>query len=757
MRIRVRGAVQGVGFRPFVHGLATRYGLSGFVLNDRDGVLAEIEGLGLEAFLTALRRERPPMAFIDALETERMPGQGGTGFTIRDSIGAGAAGTRVVPDAATCCDCLDDLFDPASRFHLYPFVTCTQCGPRLTITRRLPYDRANTSMSGFVVCHDCAADYADPSNRRFHAEAIACASCGPRLSHPIAAIAAALAEGQIVAIKGIGGFQLFCDATNEVAVKALRVVKQRPAKPFAVMIANEASVDRIGLVTALDRDLLRRTARPIVLLRSRNEPVPDGLAPSVAPGLDRVGVMLPSMPVHHLLFHALAGRPEGTAWHDRPQPTVLVVTSANLHGEPLMIDNADALQGLASIAYMIVTHDRPILCRADDSVMAVIDGAPAIMRRSRGIVPELINLGEDGPSVLATGAHLKATLCVTRGREAFLSQHIGDLDTAGTVRFYQETARTMLSMLDVVPELVACDMHPDYRSSIFAVETGLPVLRVQHHAAHLAAVAAEHHLRGPLIGVALDGTGLGDSGNGAGGNAWGGELMLLDGAAHRRIGHLHPLPLPSGDRAAREPWRMGVAALVALDRGAEASRRFSRIALAGPLAALLAAEAGPTTSSMGRLFDAAAALLGLRPYQGYEGHAAMEFEALVHSLRCLPGGYRIIDRVLDFRPLLSSLLEPRLQPREGAELFHGTLITGLVDWIARAATELGRTDIVLGGGCMTNCIVAEGLAAGLRSRGLVAWLPRAVPANDGGLSLGQAAIARAYLMNGGTSFQSSKG
>lgn len=752
MRIRVRGAVQGVGFRPFVHGLATRYGLSGFVLNDRDGVLAEVEGERLEVFLAALRRERPPLASIDALETVRMPGQGGSGFTIRDSIDAAGAGTRVVPDAATCRCCLDDLFDPTSRFHLCPFVTCTQCGPRFTITRRLPYDRANTAMSGFVVCRDCAADYADPGNRRFHAETIACAACGPRLSHSVAAIAAAVSAGQIVAIKGIGGYQLVCDATNEVAVNMLRIRKKRLCKPFAVMVANDASVDRIGLPSALERDLLRRTARPIVLLRSRTEPMPDGLASSVAPDLDRVGVMLPSMPVHHLLFHALAGQPDGTAWRDRPQLAVLVVTSANLHGEPLMIDDVDALQGLGDVADMIVTHDRSILCRADDSVMAVIDGAPAFMRRSRGFVPEPIDLGQDGPSVLATGGHLKATLCVTRGREAFLSQHVGDLDTARTVRFYQETARTMLSMLDVTPELVACDLHPDYRSSLFADESGLPVLRVQHHAAHLAAVAAEHHLRGPVLGVALDGTG-----RGLGGKAWGGELMLLDGAAYRRIGHLHPLPLPGGDRAAREPWRMGVAALVSLDRGAEAGRRFPRIPLAGRLATLLAADAGPTTSSMGRLFDAAAALLGLCPYQSYEGQAAMQLEALVHSPRCLPGGYRITDGGLDFRPLLTSLLEPGLQAREGAQLFHGTLIAGLAEWIARTATELDRTDIVLGGGCMTNRTLAEGLATGLRSRGLVAWLPRAAPANDGGLSLGQAAIARAYLANGGVPFQSSRG
>jgi hydrogenase maturation protein HypF len=390
---------------------------------------------------------------------------------------------------------------------------------------------------------------------------------------------------------------------------------------------------------------------------------------------------------------------------------------------------------------MIVTHDRPILARADDSVMAVIDGAPAYIRRSRGIVPDPIDLGCDGPSVLAVGAHLKATLCVTRGREAFVSQHVGDLGTAQTVRFYQETARSMLALLDVAPDIVACDIHPDYRSTLFAEATRLPLLRVQHHVAHLASVAAEHKLPGPVIGAALDGHGYGNDGG-----AWGGELILLNGDQWRRHGHLLPLALPGGDRAAREPWRMGVSAMVALGRGAQAAARFPQIAGAGRVAAfLLANPVNPATSSMGRWFDAAAALLGVCTHQSYEGQAAMELEALVRAPRRLRAGYRIVDHVLDFRPLLAALLEPGLSAREGAELFHGTLIAGLAAWIGALAERSGHTGVVLGGGCLINRVLAEGLAAALRSGGLQPYLPRAVPANDGGLSLGQASWARAHL------------
>jgi len=731
LRIRVRGAVQGVGFRPFVYGLAERYGLSGFVLNDQEGVLAEIEGDRGDMFLSALRRERPALARIDKIAVTRVAALGQRGFAIRESLDSGPSASFGVPDAATCESCLRDLFDPASRFHLYPFVTCTDCGPRFTITRRGPYDRANTAMAAFALCGPCAADYGDPKSRRFHAEAIACPACGPRLSHGVSEIAAAVDDGLIVALKGIGGFHLICDATNEVAVGRLRERKHRPARPFAVMAANDSSLWPFAKPTLVERELLGRSARPIVLVRKGS-----GLAASVAPGLSRVGVMLPSAPVHHLLFEALSAKRGGGK-----AARALVVTSANLAGEPLVIDNDVAMKDLASIADLIVTHDRAILKRADDSVMAIIDGAPAFIRRGRGFVPEPIDLGEDGPVVVAVGAHLKATVCVTRGREAFVSQHLGDLNTAQTVRFYEVTLRQLLADLGVKPELVACDRHPDYRTTLIAEGLGLPVLRVQHHAAHLAAVAAEHHLREPLIGVALDGHGYG-----ADGGAWGGELMRDDGGQWRRVGHFKPLAMPGGDRAAREPWRMGVAAMIALGRGADAAGRFPRHPLAAQLAEVTVANVkAPHTSSMGRLFDAAAALLGVCENQSFEGQAAMELEALVGSPEAIAGGFCIDQNVLDFSPLLSAMLEPGLEARQGAAQFHGTLIAGLAEWIGRYAKQMGQTDVVLGGGCFMNRVLADGLTQAVRRRGLTPWLARVVPSNDGGISFGQAALARAHL------------
>jgi hydrogenase maturation protein HypF len=741
--------VQGVGFRPFVHGLAARYELSGFVLNDHEGVLAEIEGEGSGQFLAALRRERPALARIDDITVTRLPALGQQGFAICASLapsGSAATGAGLgVPDAATCSSCLHDLFDPASRFHLYPFVTCTACGPRFTITRIAPYDRANTSMAAFAPCGACGAEYGDPASRRFHAQAIACPACGPRLSHPVRAIAMALCQGRIVALKGVGGFHLLCDATNQDAVNRLRERKQRPSRPFAIMVGAEAELWPFARANRLERALLGRSARPIVLLRKGS-----GLAASIAPGLGRVGAMLPAAPVHHLLFAALsrarqAGRRKGLAGATLP----CVVTSANIAGEPLIIDNDVALDSLARLADLIVTHDRSILRRADDSVMAIIGGAPALIRRGRGFAPDPIDLGEDGPEIVALGAHLKAAICVTRGREAFVSQHLGDLDTAETVRFYTRTLHGMIADLGVRPRLVACDLHPDYRTTRIAEGLGLPVLRVQHHAAHLAAVAAEHRLRGDLIGVALDGHGYGP-----GGAAWGGELMDRQAGQWHRLGHLRPLALPGGDRAAREAWRMGVAAMVAVGRGADAAQRFSHHPRAAQLAARLSATAGlalpagMVTTSMGRLFDAAAALLGLCDAQSYEGQAAMELEALAGRPDILPGGFRLAQNILDFRPLLAALLQPGLGARQGARLFHGTLIAGLDAWIGHHAARTGRTDVVLGGGCFANRILAEGLVRALRRRGLNPWLPRALPANDGGIAFGQAAMARARLIAG---------
>ncbi|WP_207620684.1 carbamoyltransferase HypF, partial [Oharaeibacter diazotrophicus] len=457
-----------------------------------------------------------PLARIDGVAVEAIAPTGGRGFAIAESR-AGRAATRIVADAATCPACRAELFDPRSRFFGYPFVNCTHCGPRLTITRRLPYDRPQTAMAGFPMCAACAADYGDPANRRFHAEPIACPACGPRLSHPIGEIAAALRAGRIVALKGVGGFHLVADARAEAAVAELRRRKARDAKPFAVMMANSASLAAVAAPTEAEAALARSTAAPIVLMAVR----PGVLAPSLSPGLTRVGVMLAYAPVHHLLFAALADASDP----DAPNPTVLVATSANPCGEPLVVDDADAARRLGGIADLVVGHDRPIVIRCDDSVVQVVAGAPTYLRRARGFVPDPIPLATDGPDVLAFGAHLKATVTVTRGREAFVSQHVGDLDTAETVRFHRETVDHLLSLLDVAPDRVACDLHPDYRSTALAEAFGRPVVRVQHHAAHVAAVAAEHGVAGPVLGLALDGHGLGDDGT-----AWGGEAIVVDGA-----------------------------------------------------------------------------------------------------------------------------------------------------------------------------------------------------------------------------------
>lgn len=729
LRLRLRGAVQGVGFRPFAYGLATRFRLGGFVRNDAEGVLLEIEGARCAEFLSALETEKPPLARIESIELSPVAAQDAAEFVILDSAG-GAGRARIIADVATCDDCLSDLFDPVSRFHLYPFVTCTQCGPRFTISAALPYDRARTAMAGFSMCAACARDYADPRDRRFHAEAIACPDCGPRLDHDMGEIVEKIAAGAIVALKGIGGYQLICDARNDAAVAALRRRKDRDAKPFAVMAADAAAVEAFAAPTPRERSLLESPQRPIVLIDSKQR-----LAPSVAPGLARIGVMLPCAPVHHLLFHHACRQGRDLA---------LIATSANAGGAPILIEDADARRELSGVADLIVGHDRPILARADDSVMAVIDGAPAFLRRARGFAPEPIDLGSDGPCVLALGGHLKTTVTLTRGREAFVSQHIGDLDDAATRRFYAETLTRMSDMLGVRPEIAACDLHPDFYSTRCAETLGLPLARVQHHAAHVAAVAAEHGLDGRALGVAFDGYGMGDDGG-----AWGGELMLIEGARWRRLGHLAPLPAPGGDRAARECWRMGVAALHAIGRGDAVAAFFPDIPLAPRVSETLGRAGAPATTSMGRLFDAVAALSGLCLTQAYEGQAAMMLEARVDEPRFLPEAYRLAGGVLDFTPTLAFIARERPDPRAAAAYFHGALIAGCAEWITRAARAQNQSHVALGGGCLMNRILAEGLCAALRARGLTPLLARAVPCNDGGLSLGQAHLARAAVAQAG--------
>jgi len=556
LRLRVRGVVQGVGFRPFAYGLAERFGLSGFVRNDGEGVLIEIEGGAASAFVEAMRRAPPPLARIEAVEVEACAARGGAGFAIEAS-GKGATRTRIGADAAICEACLDDLFDASSRFYRYPLVNCTHCGPRYTITHALPYDRARTAMAPFAMCGLCARDYADPGNRRFHAEPIACCECGPKLDAEIDDVAACIAGGGVAAVKGLGGFHLICDATSEAAVARLRMRKAREAKPFAVMALNAASAGLFAQVGEAERAAFEHRAAPVVLMRKRA----DALADAVAPGLAHVGLMRAYTPLHWLILHALAGKPEFASWRDGPCGVALVATSANLSGEPLIADDAEARAVLAGVADLVVGHARAIVARADDSVMRVIDSAPAYLRRARGVAPDPVDLGRDGPSVIAHGGDLKNTVCITRGREAFVSPYLGDLDDRLTIRFRDETIRHLQTLLGVEPQFVVCDLHPDFVSTRTAQEDGRPLIRVQHHVAHVAASAAEHGWSGPVLGAALDGFGLGTDGA-----AWGGELIALNGAEWRRVGHLEPLALPGGDKAAREPWRMGVAALHKIGR-----------------------------------------------------------------------------------------------------------------------------------------------------------------------------------------------
>ena len=734
LRVRVRGTVQGVGFRPYVYGLAQRFDLGGFVSNDAEGVLIEIEGARVPEFVRALRREAPLLARIDAVETEAATPSGETHFAIAAS-GKGRVTTPIAADAATCERCLDDLFDPSSRFHLYPFVNCTHCGPRYTLTRRLPYDRVNTSMAGFAMCADCAGEYRDPDNRRFHAEPTACPNCGPKLSHGIDDIVAALIEGQIVAIKSLGGFQLLCDARDEHAVAALRARKSRDAKPFAVMVASLASIDGIADSDAIERQLLASIERPIVLLKSCHS-----LAGSVAPGLSRLGVMLPYTPLHHLLFHAAAGKPAGRAWQDVPCELVLVATSANPGGEPLVIDDDDARRRLGSIADLVVTHDRAIVIRADDSVATVIDGAPALIRRARGYAPRPIKLVREVPTVLAVGGHLKATVTVTRGREAFVSQHIGDLDNAESIRCLEQTVAHLLATLDIEPVAVAHDRHPDFASTRFAEGQPWPAIAVQHHHAHVGAIAAEYGIEGPLLGLVLDGFGYGEDGA-----SWGGELLLCENARFTRVGHLSPLPMPGGDIAAREAWRMAAAALHELGRGAEIPGRFADHRHAGQIAQLLNQPGAPITTSAGRLFDAVAGLLGTNSVQRYEGQAAMELEARVRRVRIDRAGWTIDDGVVGLLPLLEQLAAPGFNPVDGAELFHGTFAAAMVDLVTRTARAHGLSAVALSGGCFLNRVLTTEMRAGLLAAGIQPLIARAVPPNDGGLSLGQAWIAAQIL------------
>ena len=737
VRVRVEGVVQGVGFRPFVHRLAEELGLAGTVRNDARGVEIEAEGPdeAVRALLERLAADAPPLARVESVAAVDVPAVGAAGFMIEASRG-GAAAALVSADVATCADCLRELLDPADRRFRYPFVNCTNCGPRFTIVRGVPYDRPLTTMAGFAMCAACRAEYDDPRDRRFHAQPNACPACGPRAvlsvdapgRDAVAAAAGLLRAGAIVAVKGVGGYHLACRAADAAAVGRLRARKHREDKPFALMAADVAAARALVELGPAEEAELASPARPIVLApRLAGARV----APAAAPGARELGVMLPYSPLHHLLL-ADAGEP-------------LVLTSGNVSDEPIAYRDDDAAARLAPIADAILRHDRPIHTRTDDSVVRIVGGRRTILRRSRGEVPGALGLPLDCPApVLACGAELKSTFCLAKGRRAWVGHHIGDLRNAETLGAFREGVAHFERLFDVVPAVVAHDLHPDYLSTAYALEReGVALAGVQHHHAHLAACLAEHGVTERAVGAIYDGTGLGTDGT-----VWGGEILVGDLRGFERVAHLSPVRLPGGDRAARQPWRMACAWLVAAGARGDGVPEALRAAVPEDRwdAVERLAERGfaaPVTTSAGRLFDAVAALCGLRTEVTYEGQAAIELEAVADA--DADGAYAL-GADLDARPLVLAVrddVRARVPARTIAMRFHRALAGATAAACAAAASAAGLDVVVLSGGVFQNRLLLADTSGRLEALGLRVLVPAALPANDGGIAFGQAAVAAA--------------
>ncbi|ROR37427.1 carbamoyltransferase HypF [Kitasatospora cineracea] len=762
-RIRVRGIVQGVGFRPFVYQEARRHRLTGFVGNDADGVFIEAEGApkDVSAFVTALRDQAPPLARVDGITEQDLAPRGGEEFTIVASRGHHEQrNTLIAPDSAICADCLAELLDPADRRHRYPFINCTNCGPRFTISRDIPYDRANTTMSGFPLCARCRAEYTDPADRRFHAQPNACPDCGPRLSFadrreqpgpgdgPLDRAARLLADGGILAVKGLGGFHLACDATDPTAVAELRRRKGREAKPLAVMVPDLATAESLCAISAEERRLLESPQRPIVLLRRHHGST--DMTP-VAPDTGTLGVMLPYTPMHHVLLDAYrAVRPV-----DRP--AVLVMTSANASDDPIVYRDEDALAQLPGIADAVLLHDRPIHMRCDDSLVRMAPGGPQVLRRARGHAPAPVTLPEASPvPLLACGSNNKATFCLVKDDQAFVSHHIGKLDAPRAAESYARTVEHYRRLFDVAPVVVVHDYHPRYRSTRYALESGIPVkIGVQHHEAHIASVIAEHRITGQVIGVAADGTGHGPDGT-----IWGGEVLVGGLRGFSRFAHLTPVPLPGARQAVRRPWMLGYVYLRAAfgDDADPAALPLLRELPPERTAALdrLIADraASPLTSSAGRLFDAVSAILGLRHHNQYEGQAAVALEELALRHRAPTRALPPTDGVLaeggpiDTPALVRALVEDLRAGcglAETAHRFHVRLATVLAARCRAARRRHGLDRVALSGGVFQNTLLLGLLTTELQADGFTVYRNAVVPCNDGGLSLGQAAIAAARL------------
>ncbi|HUL59817.1 MAG TPA: carbamoyltransferase HypF [Anaeromyxobacteraceae bacterium] len=750
-RIALTGTVQGVGFRPFVFRLAHATGVAGRVRNDAAGVTVEAFGAAedLDAFEARLRRDAPPAAVIEDVRTERIPSEPVRGFEI---VASGAAAERRVvipPDLATCAACAAEVRDPSDRRHRYAFTNCTDCGPRFTIALDVPYDRPATTMAGFRMCADCAREYQDPLDRRFHAQPNACPACGPRLSlldaagapvasdDPLRDTAAALRAGLIAAVKGIGGYHLACDATSTAAVAALRARKRRDEKPLAVMVADLPAARAIANLTEAEAELLSSVERPIVLCRRR---AGAPLAPEVAPDSPVVGLLLPYAPLHLLLL-AEAGRP-------------LVMTSGNLSEEPIAFEDADARERLGGIADLFLVHDRPIASRCDDSVARVVAGRPMVMRRARGWVPRPVRVRRPFPRpILAVGAQLKNVFCLARGEEATLGPHVGDLDDLATYASFEAAVARLEKFLSFRPEAIACDLHPLYLSTRYARERaaalGVPLLQVQHHHAHVASAMAEHGLDGPVLGLAWDGTGLGTDGT-----AWGGELLLAGSARFERLATFRPVPLAGGDRAIREPWRIALAVLLDAFDGDPPLGRLPLFSSIPPrevevVRRMLAAGVNaPPAHGAGRAFDAAGAIALGRAVSRHEGQVALALDNAAAG-EAPPYPFEVDGGSdpwqLDLRPLWRALAAD-VADRQPAGLvssrFHGALAAAGAELVRRAARAHPGLPVVLTGGCFQNARLAEALLREL-SGDFRVYLHGRVPPGDGGIALGQAAVAGA--------------
>jgi len=752
-RVHVTGIVQGVGFRPFVYNLAGRLGLAGWVRNTSGGVDIEVSGPdeSIERFLSSLESEAPPMAAVDRLVWQPCRPQPEDGFRILESHAVAGDFQPVSADVATCADCLRELFDPADRRYRYPFTNCTHCGPRFTLIEAMPYDRPNTTMAEFAMCPACLAEYQDPADRRFHAQPIACPACGPHVelmaAGPVVvadgeqAIAGArrmIAEGKIVAVKGLGGYHLACDATRPEVVSELRQRKGRGDKAFAVMFADLEAVAAHAELDPQAQAVLTGRDRPIVVLTRR----PDSRLPqSLAPGQRTLGALLPYTPLHHLLLEREAGFPEA-----------LVMTSGNRSEEPLAVDEKQALAGLGGIADFWLTHNRRIHQRCDDSVVRTVRGQAYPLRRSRGQAPAPLSVAEIQIPLLACGAELKNTFCLARDQTAFLGPHIGDLQNVETLAAFEQAVERLESLFRITPEVFVCDLHPDYLSTRYADERsrreGRPVLHVQHHHAHIAACVADagRPLRTPVIGLALDGLGYGVDGA-----LWGGEVLLMEGAQMQRLGHLSYVAQPGGDAAVRQPWRMALAWLeragVPWDEDLPPVRHASAEARA-VMARLLhddgnAAGAAPRTSSVGRLFDAFAALIGVRQDVRDEAQAAVEMEALVDPDEAGAYSFNIDGMDFDASPAIRSGVADLRSGASRAQMaarFHNGLAAATVELAHRARTATGLSTVALSGGVWQNAVLLRLVMSGLEKSGFDVLIHRRVPANDGGLALGQAVL-----------------